>query len=109
MRSLRFFPLVCLLSLAASCLIGVSGCNRGAKPSKIGKTAPDFKVSDGSNSIQLADYRGTVVLLNFGQLRSASRRRQRWSSFTTIIRVAILAVSIDEDSAHTEPIAFTST
>ena len=33
--------------------------------SPVGTVAPDFTVSDGTNSIHLASYRGQVVLLNF--------------------------------------------
>lgn len=43
----------------------LSGCNRGAHPAQVGKIAPDFTVSDGTNTIHLASYRGKVVLLNF--------------------------------------------
>lgn len=46
-------------------VVALSGCNRGNHPAQVGKKAPDFKVSDGSNTIQLSSYRGKVVLLNF--------------------------------------------
>jgi len=68
----------------------------------MGQRAPDFTVADGSTSIHLASYRGKVVLLNFW-----------WSNCAPCIEelpsleqlhhddpnLAILAVSIDEDSA----------
>src|SRR5215469_18042309 len=55
-RSAIFIGVLCLL---------VAGCNRGAKPSRIGKAAPDFSVSDGTDSVHLASYKGKVVLVNF--------------------------------------------
>jgi cytochrome c biogenesis protein CcmG, thiol:disulfide interchange protein DsbE len=59
--NLFFSPaLTALLSIAL-----LSGCNRGAHPAQVGKKAPDFTVSDTSNTIRLSNYRGKVVLLNF--------------------------------------------
>lgn len=46
-------------------LLLLPGCNRGAHPVQVGKQAPDFTVSDGTDTIHLASYRGKVVLLNF--------------------------------------------
>jgi len=54
-----------LFSLALLSVAVLSGCNRGAHPAQVGKVAPDFTVSDGTNSVHLASYRGKVVLLNF--------------------------------------------
>jgi cytochrome c biogenesis protein CcmG, thiol:disulfide interchange protein DsbE len=91
----RMLPLAALIALALT-----PGCDRGSRPNYTGKPAPDFTVADGSTSIHLASYRGQVVLLNFW-----------WSQCAPCIeelpsleqlhhddpKVAILAVSIDED------------
>ena len=55
----RLFLVGCL-SLAL-----VTACNRGAHPAQVGKKAPNFTVSDGTNTVRLSDYRGKVVVLNF--------------------------------------------
>jgi cytochrome c biogenesis protein CcmG, thiol:disulfide interchange protein DsbE len=54
-----------LILLLSPCLALLSACNRGAHPAQLNIPAPDFTVSDGTNSIHLASYRGKVVLLNF--------------------------------------------
>jgi cytochrome c biogenesis protein CcmG/thiol:disulfide interchange protein DsbE len=99
-RSLRFQFFRSVIAAGALTLLLAAGCNRGAKPSRIGKTAMDFTVADGGESVHLADYRGKVVLLNF------------WASWcgpciqeTPALvdlhherpDLAILAISIDED------------
>jgi cytochrome c biogenesis protein CcmG, thiol:disulfide interchange protein DsbE len=46
-------------------LLLAAGCDRGDHPKQIGRPAPDFTVADNGRSIQLSNYRGKVVLLNF--------------------------------------------
>lgn len=84
-----------------ACLLAFSGCNRGNHPAQVGKSAPDFTVSDGTNTVHLASYRGKVVVLNFWAswcgpciqetpgLQQLHRDRPD---------LAILGVSVDEDA-----------
>lgn len=97
-KEVRFPRLILLGSLAA--LLLATGCDRGSIPANADRKAPDFTVSDGENTIHLADYRGKIVLLNLW-----------WSQCPPCIQetpaleqlqhdrpdIAILAVSIDED------------
>lgn len=43
---------------------GVLGCDRGDHPGNIGKPAPEFVMSDGVQTVDLAKLKGKVVVLN---------------------------------------------
>jgi cytochrome c biogenesis protein CcmG/thiol:disulfide interchange protein DsbE len=97
-RDVRY-PRILITTLAITLGL-VSGCNRGAHPAQTGKPAPDFTVSDGSNTVHLASYRGKVVLLNFW----ASWCAPCVAELPSLLQLhhdnpnlVILAVSIDED------------
>jgi peroxiredoxin len=97
-KDVRFPRFIARSSLIT--LVLICGCDRGAVPVNSDRVAPDFTVSDGENTIHLANYRGKVVLLNLW-----------WSQCPPCIQetpaleqlhhdrpdIAILAVSIDED------------
>jgi cytochrome c biogenesis protein CcmG/thiol:disulfide interchange protein DsbE len=83
-------------------VLGTTGCERGDHPTNIGKPAPQFTVSDGSQTVDLNKHRGKVVVLNL------------WATWCTpclqelpsLIKLHhdmpdldIVAVSMDEDDA----------
>jgi cytochrome c biogenesis protein CcmG, thiol:disulfide interchange protein DsbE len=49
-----------LLTLAA-----LFGCYGGSRPSRIGSAAPDFVVQDADRRVELRDFAGRIVVLNF--------------------------------------------
>jgi thiol-disulfide isomerase/thioredoxin len=93
-RASRLLPVLLLAPLA------FAACNRGAHPAQLDKRAPDFTISDGSNTVHLASYRGQVVLLNFWAtwcepcLIEMPSLLQLHRDMPNLV---ILAVSIDED------------
>ena len=85
-----------------SLLFAVSfvACN-GGRPPRIGETAPDFTISDGSRTVTLSQLRGKPVLLNFWaswcapcveEMPSLVQLQKQLGDKATV-----LAVSVDSD------------
>lgn len=89
------------LLLLAGLVLGLACC-RNSEPAKIGTTAPDFTVNDGTKTVQLSQLRGKPVLLNFWatwcppcvqEVPALVGLQQQMGD-----KVTILAVSMDEDA-----------
>jgi cytochrome c biogenesis protein CcmG/thiol:disulfide interchange protein DsbE len=85
---------VCLLGL------GAMGCDRGSHPINIGKPAPEFVITDGTQTIDLAKLRGKVVVLNLWATWCAPCVEEL-PSLLAMQRmnpeIAVVAVSTDQD------------
>ena len=95
------FPRCLALFLALPFAL-VTACNRGSHPAQLDIAAPDFTVSDGTNSIHLANYRGQVVLVNFWWSECAPCLEELPSLIQLhhdMPNLVILAISIDDDPA----------
>jgi cytochrome c biogenesis protein CcmG/thiol:disulfide interchange protein DsbE len=77
-----------------------AGCDRGSHPGNIGKSAPQFVINDGTQTVDLSKLRGHVVLLNLWatwcapcleELPSLLELQKKMPGLT------IVAVSIDQD------------
>jgi cytochrome c biogenesis protein CcmG, thiol:disulfide interchange protein DsbE len=51
--------------LVLGILAVLCGCYSGSRPSRIGSAAPDFVVEDADRRVELRDFAGKVVVLNF--------------------------------------------
>ena len=87
-------------------LLGLSllltGCYSGSRPPRINSEAPDFIVQDSDRKVELRDYRGKIVVLNFWatwcppcveEMPSLVQLQQRFKAKG----VTVLAVSVDAD------------
>jgi cytochrome c biogenesis protein CcmG, thiol:disulfide interchange protein DsbE len=54
-------PMIVLMVLG----LFVTACDRGDRPARIDSRAPQFNVTDGSQTVDLAKLRGHIVILNF--------------------------------------------
>lgn len=87
-------------SIALGVLL-ISGCDRGDHPGRIGKAAPQFVMSDGTQTVDLSKLRGRVVVLNLWATYCAPCIEELPSLLEMQKRmpeIAVVAVSIDQDS-----------
>ena len=78
------------------------GCDRGSHPNNIGKPAPEFVMSDGVQTVDLAKFRGKVVVLNLWATYCAPCVEELPSLLALQERLPgleVVAVSTDQDDA----------
>jgi len=94
----RTLPRALLLALV---LLQLAACDRTIHPDQLGRPAPDFTVTDGTQTVHLADYRGRVIVLNFWATWCPPCR-QELPSLVALAQhhpeLTVLAVSADDDA-----------
>ena len=78
-----------------------TGCDRGQHPGQVGAAAPTFSVTDTAHTVDLASYRGRIVVLNFWATWCAPCVEEIPSLMELqrqMPQIAVLAVSTDEDN-----------
>jgi cytochrome c biogenesis protein CcmG/thiol:disulfide interchange protein DsbE len=90
------------LVVLALCALLATACDRGDRPARIGYRAPQFTVSDGTQTVDLSKLRGRIVVLNFWatwcipcieEVPSLVEMQRRMP------QVSVVAISSDEDAA----------
>ena len=89
--------------VALLCSMLSAGCDRDSRPHQLGRPAPLFSLNDGQHSIDLASFRGKVVVLNFWASWCAPCIEEMpalESLHHQLPQIQILAVASDEDFAQ---------
>lgn len=92
-------------TFAAAALITIStfsltACDRGQHPQNIGKPAPQFVMSDGTQTVDLSKLRGKIVVLNLWATFCAPCVEELPSLLALqqkMPQLAVVAVSMDQD------------
>jgi len=93
--------------LALILSLALSGCYGGSRPARIGTPAPDFIVQDSDRKVELRDFRGKTVVLNFWatwcppcveEMPSLTELQQRFRDKD--VTVVGVSVDVDSDSYH---------
>ena len=93
----RILPLIVL----TVCGLFATSCDRGDHPARIGAHAPQFNVTDGSQTVDLSTLRGHVVILNFWATWCVPCIEEVPSLVALhhrLPQVAVVAISRDEDA-----------
>ena len=97
---MRRIPVFSAVSIALAIL---SSCYGGSRPPRIGNPAPDFTVQDSDRKVELRNFEGQIVVLNFWatwcapcveEMPSLSQLQQRFKDKD----LTVLGVSVDADS-----------
>ncbi len=91
-----------LLAIAFTLTLLTLGCDRGSHPEALAKPAPQFTISDGTQSVDLAQLRGHIVVLNLWATWCAPCVQELPSLLALQKRMpalAVVGVSTDQDEA----------
>jgi len=96
------------VSLALTLIsLTLSGCYGGSRPPRIGSPAPDFIVQDSDRKVEIRDFHGKIVLLNFWatwcapcveEMPSLVQLQQRMKDKG--VTVVAVSVDVDNDAYH---------
>jgi cytochrome c biogenesis protein CcmG, thiol:disulfide interchange protein DsbE len=85
----------------------LSSCYGGSRPPRIGTPAPDFIVQDADHKVELRDFQGKIVVLNFWatwcapcveEMPSLTQLQQRFKD--NGVTVVGVSVDVDNDGYH---------
>ena len=97
---MRRSPTLLHTAIALTLLLATAGCDRGAHPENLGHPAPLFKISDGVQTLDLAQLRGRIVVLNLWASWCAPCVEELPSLLALqhqMPQLAVVGVSIDQD------------
>jgi cytochrome c biogenesis protein CcmG/thiol:disulfide interchange protein DsbE len=100
--SLALWARAVSFAVLTMCSVWTTACDRGDHPASIGSPAPQFTVSDGTQTVNLEKLRGHVVIVNFWatwcipcieEVPTLVELQRRMP------QVSVVAISSDEDPA----------